>query len=159
LFGKAVRLSFHDAGEIDLKIDSDKLGPDGCLSSDRQNSGLVEPETLVTTLFEPIWQTVCDKISRADYWALLGKITLEKADPTQTLRVPYQFGRKDNQQCEDGIGRLPSAQGGVSLVKSLFQTRMGLDMHDAGNSTTIIQKMYLINNDININKKKYSVLL
>jgi hypothetical protein len=131
IIGKAVRLAFHDAGEVNVEIKTDKLGPDGCLSSDDENAGFIESDSLVATVFEPIWQSVCDKISRADFWVLLGKIALEKVEPTHKLLIPYQFGRKDNQECEYGNGRLPSAQKGLEEIDRVFVQQMGLTLNEA----------------------------
>ena len=41
------------------------------------------------TLLEPIWQRYCDLISRGDFWALIGKLSVEKADPTGTIDITY----------------------------------------------------------------------
>ena len=66
--GASLRLAFHDAGEVDL-TKTDSFGPDGCLSNvDRDSAGLLEDDSPVFTSIEPLWQTVCDKISRADFW-------------------------------------------------------------------------------------------
>jgi len=42
IFGQSIRLAFHDAGEIDLTNSTDFMGPDGCISNTRPNSGLFE---------------------------------------------------------------------------------------------------------------------
>jgi hypothetical protein len=76
LFGQAIRVAFHDAGEADVRK-PDLARADGCLSSNHDNAGLVEATSLVNTVFEPIWQANCDLISRADFWALIGNYTVE----------------------------------------------------------------------------------
>ena len=86
----------------------------------------------VTTLLEPIWQSYCGSISRADFWALIGKLAVEKADPTQTINIPYQYGRVDNADCSLGAGRLPNAQLGLSGLSQSFVTKLGLTLNDAG---------------------------
>jgi hypothetical protein len=58
---------------------ADGAGPDGCLSS--VNTAGEE----VTEALEPIWQANCHRISRADFWALAGKLALESADPTDSM--------------------------------------------------------------------------
>jgi hypothetical protein len=66
--GASLRLAFHDAGEVDLAT-TDSFGSDGCLSTlERDSAGLLEEDSPVFTSIEPLWQTVCDKISRADFW-------------------------------------------------------------------------------------------
>src|SRR4051794_24160185 len=52
LYGAAVRVVFHDAGEVDLQQPSDLLGPDGCLSQSTDNAGLEEATSLVFTTLE-----------------------------------------------------------------------------------------------------------
>ena len=74
IFGKAIRLAFHDAAEIDI-TQADLLGPDGCLSPTAANAGLIAfgavNATIVDTKFEPIYQKYCHLISRADFWTLI----------------------------------------------------------------------------------------
>lgn len=130
IFGICIRLAFHDAGEADLRT-TDKLGPDGCLSNNESNAGLIENDSLVITLIEPMWQKYCDKISRADFWALMGKLAAERADPTRTLRIPFQYGRKDNIDCSAGANRLPRSQDGISEFQRVFVQQMKLTLYDA----------------------------
>jgi catalase (peroxidase I) len=104
VYGISVRLAFHDAADMDQST-SDTLGSDGCLSDDIHNAGLVEGNSLVNTLLEPIWQRTCDRISRGDFWVLFAKLVLEKADPTHSMRVAYHFGRRDVTNCNAAIGR------------------------------------------------------
>ena len=137
LFGKSVRLAFHDAGEVDLTKPTDTMGPDGCLSSSGDNAGLVEPTSPVVTILEPIWQQYCDKISRADFWVLFAKLVLQYTalqnnNGFYSISINYQYGRKDKKYCEAGKGRLPNAQNGVKAIKQLFVNQMGLTMNDAG---------------------------
>lgn len=108
------------------------MGPDGCLSSTSSNSGLIEENSLVSTTFEAIWQDHCDSISRADFWALLGKLVVERADPTRTINIDYHFGRKDSAQCADGANRLPNPQLGEDMFQQVFVKQMGLTLGDAG---------------------------
>ncbi len=129
IFGAAVRLAFHDAGEFD-QTSSDAFGPDGCLSSSDDHAGLVEATSLVQTVIEPIWQQWCDKISRADFWALFAKMAAEAADPTRQLKIAFQYGRKDNAVCLDNH-RMPTAQGGLTEISRVFVTQMGLTLTDA----------------------------
>ncbi|OYX40883.1 hypothetical protein B7Y94_05955, partial [Candidatus Saccharibacteria bacterium 32-49-12] len=46
LFGQAVRLAFHDAGEVDIQTSVDLLGADGCMSSNGDSAGLTEATSL-----------------------------------------------------------------------------------------------------------------
>jgi len=128
---QSLRLSFHDAGEADV-TSTDTLGPDGCISDSSDSNGLLEPTSYVTTLLEPIWQKYCDKISRADFWALIGKLATEYSEPTKFIKIPYQYGRIDNRDCSAGSGRLPNAQSGLSEVSRVFVKQMGLTMNDGG---------------------------
>jgi hypothetical protein len=89
IFGQSIRLAFHDAGEIDLTNTTDFMGPDGCISNTRPNAGLTASTSYVITLLEPIWQKYCDLISRGDFWALIGKLSVETADPTGTFILCY----------------------------------------------------------------------
>ena len=130
IFGSCLRLAFHDAGEVNLNT-ADKFGPDGCLSNSGANSGLLEPETVTMSIIEPLWQKYCNKITRADFWAMMGKLAAEKADPTQTLNIPYHYGRKDNLDCDGGQGRLPDAQIGTQEFQRVFIEQMKLTLHDA----------------------------
>jgi hypothetical protein len=67
--GNTLRVTFNDAGEFD-QTTTDKNGPDGCLSTSDPNHGLIETTTFVVSFLQPLWQTMCDKISRADFWAM-----------------------------------------------------------------------------------------
>jgi len=139
IFGQSIRLAFHDAGEIDLTNSTDFMGPDGCISNTDPNKGLKEPTSFVVTLLEPLWQKYCDLISRGDFWALVGKLSVEKADPTGTMNIPYYYGRVDKADCalSDATNPLPTPFAalntttplGASLVHS-FVNRMGLTAND-----------------------------
>lgn len=131
IFGSVIRLAFHDAGEADVSKIDDHLGPDGCLSNDRGSAGLVEPNSIVQVYVEPLYQAVCDRISRADFWVLLAKLVLEQAI-VPALPVPYQYGRRDNVECEGGAGRLPQPDRGLEEFHRVFVRQMGLTMADAG---------------------------
>ena len=135
LFGSAVRLVFHDAGEIDIREPTDLYGPDGCLASHGGSEGLVEDDSITVTTIEAIWQTMCENISRADFWALFGTIAAERATDN-TIDIVFQYGRTDNTVCEGGAGRLPSGQGGMEEIERVFVDQMGLTIHDAGEHCT-----------------------
>jgi hypothetical protein len=128
IYAKAIRLAFHDAAEFD-KSSTDLSGPDGCLSNSPLNNGLVEPTSLVNTFIEPLWQSVCDKISRADFWALFAKIMAEDAALPGKMNIPFSYGRRDSSVCPD-YNRLPDAQKGMNEIIDLFVTRMGLTLAD-----------------------------
>eukprot|EP00604_Paraphysomonas_vestita_P001143 CAMPEP_0174819978 /NCGR_PEP_ID=MMETSP1107-20130205/3510_1 /TAXON_ID=36770 /ORGANISM="Paraphysomonas vestita, Strain GFlagA" /LENGTH=618 /DNA_ID=CAMNT_0016034441 /DNA_START=429 /DNA_END=2285 /DNA_ORIENTATION=+ len=130
LYGAAVRLAFHDAGEYDQNW-VDELGSDGCLSNFTDNAGLIEPNGIVYTIIESFWQDVCDKISRADFWVLFAKIVIEEADPTHKISIPFHYGRIDATTCDMGAGRLPGAQFGIDVFQRVFVSQMGLTLHDA----------------------------
>lgn len=131
LFGPAVRLAFHDAGEANLQVAADRLGPDGCMAQNGDSHGLTEATSVVNTVLEPIWQGVCDRISRADFWVLVGKLAVE-ASASVPVSVPFQYGRRDNVACEGGAGRLPSGQADLAEISRVFVSQMGLTLSDAG---------------------------
>jgi len=141
IFGQSIRLAFHDAAEIDLTNSTDFKGPDGCISNTTPNKGLKEPTSFVVTLLEPLWQKYCDLISRGDFWALIGKLSVEKSDPTGSINIPYYYGRVDKADCAltDATNPLPTPFAllntptplGDSLVNS-FVNRMGLTVNDIG---------------------------
>ena len=132
LFGNALRLAFHDAGEV-LISSADKMGPDGCLSSSSDNAGLVEITSATVAIIEPEWQKFCGRISRADFWALYAKLVVEyAAAPEVNIVIPFYYGRKDATTCEAGSGRLPQAAATTaSATLSFFATNMGLSSTDA----------------------------
>ena len=117
------------------------MGPDGCISNTAPNLGLFETTSIVMTLLEPLWQKYCDLISRGDFWALIGKLSVEKADPSGTMNIPYYYGRVDKADCTltDATNPLPTPFAalntttilGASLVHS-FINRMGLTVNDIG---------------------------
>ena len=115
-----------------MTLPADTMGPDGCISATSANAGLTESTSLVATVLEPIWQKYCDVISRADYWALFAKLVVERADPTHSMDIAYQYGRKDSAVCAAGASRLPSAQLGQNMFQQVFVTQMGLTLSDAG---------------------------
>ena len=131
LYGSAIRLVFHDAGEIDMRLVDDKLGPDGCLSSDGSSAGLTEEGSIVMQLLEPMYQQVCNLISRADFWILIGKLVLKEAIHPP-IEVAFQYGRLDNRDCEGGAGRLPDPSGGLAEINRVFVDQMGLSINEAG---------------------------
>jgi hypothetical protein len=136
LYAGAVRLAFHDAGEISIRV-GDFMGPDGCLSTDPHSAGLVEASSIVAIILEPLWQRYCDKVSRADFWVLFAKFSIEAADPTHTISIPYYYGRLDNVYCESGYGRLPDGEDGLTGIQKVFVGQMGLTMDDAGKRQTM----------------------
>ena len=123
----------HDAGEIDI-TQSDHLGPDGCLSNTAANAGLIPfgsvTSTIVDQLFEPIFQANCASISRADFWALLGWLSVNIAS-SGGVAIQYQYGRRDAVTCPVPSTRLPNAQLGRGAINQMFQTQMGLTLTDA----------------------------
>ena len=131
LYGQAVRLAFHDAGEVDIQTTVDLLGADGCMAHNGDSAGLTEATSLVNNVMEPIWQSVCDHISRADFWVLFGKLVVERA-ASIPVTVPFQYGRFDNVECEGGAGRLPGGHGDLNEMQRVFVDQMGLTMDEAG---------------------------
>eukprot|EP01036_Dinobryon_divergens_P030538 gene30538-39797_t len=85
MFGKAVKLVFHDAVDLDL-TQPDLVGAGGRLhlsdrdahdSADLIKSGVVSP---IFTIYYSMDQAFCDKINRTDFFVLIGKLVIEKAD-------------------------------------------------------------------------------
>ena len=105
------------------------------MSHEGDSAGLTEATSLVNTVIEPLWQQMCDRISRADFWVLFGKLVVEAATAPATtgaaVSVAFQYGRRDNVECEGGAGRLPSAQGDLAEIRRVFLTQMGLTLNDA----------------------------
>lgn len=145
IFGAALRSVFHDAGEIDLSNPEDTMGPDGCLSDGTDNSGLVEFDSPIFTVIEPLWLKWCDKISRADFWVLFAKMVVQFADPTGTFPVDFEFGRVDTHSCNAGAGRLPLPQFGEIELERVFVRQMGLTLDDAGQCEYLILGIVVVN--------------
>jgi len=127
-YAKILRAAFHDAAEVDMTNAADFNGPDGCMSTLSDNAGLIEPTSLLLTSIEDIWQSTCNTISRADFWVMLTKLAIERADPTRTLAVPYYYGRNDAAACYYGAtSRLPDATL-TSSIQTVFVQRMQLTL-------------------------------
>lgn len=159
LVGSVVRLAFHDAGEFDGRFpkesasfgtDSRPLwepyGPDGCLTEAGDHAGLIGLVDEMHAILEPIWQSFCDRISRADLWVAAASFALFDADPTGTLRniLPIEFGRVDSCNCDagehlrnlatgvlTGDGRMPVASRGIDTIQRVFVDQMGLTLEQA----------------------------
>lgn len=131
MFGKAVRMTFHDAVDLDLSK-PDLMGADGCIGDAHGSAGLIEPNSPMFTVYEPMYQSFCDKINRADFFVLIGKLVIEEAEPTKTIKLSFQYGRRETSDCSAGIGRDPDAQKGVHAIKQSFVDQMGLTYTDAG---------------------------
>jgi hypothetical protein len=91
-------------------------------------------------LLDPIWQNYCDVISRGDFWALIGKLSVEIADPTKTIKIPYYYGRVDKLSCALPNAppfRPPSPIAGLNTIAGGliqgFVNQMGLTLNDIGN--------------------------
>ena len=82
--------------------------------------------------YPSIFQNYCDKINRADFFALIGKYAVELSEPTKTIKIPFHYGRRQVNDCSYGIGRAPDAQNGVDAIRDSFVTGMGLTFTDAG---------------------------
>ena len=138
-------MAFHDAVDLDL-TQPDLMGADGCIGDSQGSAGLVEPATSpIYTVMEPIYQANCDKINRADFFVLFAKFVVELSEPTNTIKLPFQYGRRETQDCSAGgagIGRDPDAQDGFAAIKQAFVTQMGLSYTDAG-VLHIISQNYL----------------
>jgi catalase (peroxidase I) len=130
IVGKAVRLVWHDGGEYD-KTSSDKLGMDGCLSRSGANKGLLEADGIVATVFEPMYRKISDKITKADFIAMIGKIAVEKS-AVLPMKMPFYYGRNDVVDCEAGAGRLPNAQDPAGEFKRVFEKQLGFTTAEAG---------------------------
>lgn len=144
LFGGALRMAFHDAVDVDLsKPISDVGGSDGCIGDSVGSAGLVEgypnnPNPVkVSVIFkylEPIYQKYCENINRADFFVLFSKFTVEYAEPTGTINIDFQYGRRESHNCagpnNEYVGRDPSGQDGVNELVQTFINQMGLNNVD-----------------------------
>lgn len=93
--GGVVRLAFHDAGEYDPNS-SDSFRVDGCVNLENSdNAGLAE----VIAQVDVLWSPVCHLVSRADYWVLAAKLSVEITSPTP-VTLPFSYGRTDTPSCE-----------------------------------------------------------
>lgn len=132
IYGSCLRVAFHDAGEFNLLLAGDKLGPDGCLSDSEPNHGLIEAGSIIINEIEPIWQKYCEFISRADMYVLIGKWAAERGDLTQTLNIPFHIGRQDALgNCDSDGSRLPNHQIGFDEFTRVFVNQMGMSIFDA----------------------------
>lgn len=130
LFGASLRLVFHDAVDVDMTT-SDLMGSDGCIGDSLGSTGLIEPNSPVFTVLEPIYQNYCDQINRADFIVLFGKLVVELAEITNSINLPFSYGRREARDCSAGIGRSPDAQRGVDAIRETFIVRMNLTYTDA----------------------------
>lgn len=129
LIAISVRVAFHDAAEFNINT-TDLLGPDGCLSSDPDNAGMIEDTSLVMTTLESIWQNYCDRISRADFWVYIAGISINLASGYK-VSIPFQYGRSDATECQnDGTGRLPSGQFFYNDTENFFLNQLNLNIED-----------------------------
>jgi hypothetical protein len=160
IYGQALRVAFHDAGEVNITDSNDKLGPDGCLSTAINNLDMFQSTSTVMSKFEPIWQKYCNLISRADFWVLFAKFSIERGDSTGTINIPFSFGRKDAKSCVSPTTRLPDAQGSLeSAVDQVFVKQMGLSLDDAGRSYSLpIYSIRIIVNFLNLKYLKWLLL-
>ena len=153
IYAQAIRLAFHDAGEVDLTDPFDQLGSDGCLSASPDSKGIIESTSYVHTLIEPLWQNYCEYLTRADFWALIGKLAVESSAkpvgiiPGGYITIPYQYGRKDNKQCPLTNARLPDGQEGYhgpNGLEEVFIKRMGLSWDDIGKMLMMMMMMMVM---------------
>jgi len=129
IFGNTMRATFHDCGEF-LPDSEDNYGCDGCFSDTEANAGLLEDDAIILTFIEDIWQKYCDKITRADFWVLIGKFVAEKGDPTKRINIPFSYGRPDNTKgcTANAEGRLPNHQIGFSEYTRVFVDQMQMTL-------------------------------
>ena len=65
------------------------------------------------------------------YCFLSANLAVEASEPTNTIKLHYQYGRVDALTCEAGDFRLPSSQTGQKGIAQFFVTQLGLTMSDA----------------------------
>jgi hypothetical protein len=140
---------FHDAVDLDL-ANHDLNDADGCIGDTYGSACLIEPNSPMFSVYEPMYQTYCDKINRADFFVLIGKLVIETAEPTHSINLSFQYGRREAFDCSAGVGRDPDAQQGVHAIKQSYVVQMGLSYEDAGSSNYCCYK--------NTHRLQYSVL-
>lgn len=128
--GGVVRLTFHDAGEIDVTQANDPLGVDGCVDLSLDSNNGLAP---IIAQLEILRQPFCGVIGRADFWVLAGKVAVETRATVNGYTVPFRYGRTDAgaNGCNGASGRLPAAEGGNEEISRVFETQMGLTFRDA----------------------------
>lgn len=136
LIGKIVRLTFHDSAEFNQNTE-DKLGMDGCLSTHFLNGGLHATDNPEMVAIEDLYAGVKDLLGKADFIALLGKISIELSSGVSSMNIPFHYGRKDNLQCSpsDIVGpnpRLPFTQNPQIEVQRVFVDQMGMTLTNFG---------------------------
>lgn len=111
--GGLVRLAFHDAGTFD----GQSGGADGCVDlTSPQNNGL----QAVMSSLDPVVKAANGLLSRADVWALAAGVAIQMAGGPS---LSFKAGRVDASSCS-GQDNLPDAQLGVSMIQSIFVTRL-----------------------------------
>jgi catalase (peroxidase I) len=135
--GGILRLVFHDAA-------GEGGGINGCIDlNEPAHNGLQETLSILNTLYNSAGYS--SLITKADLIVLAGITVIEFASavgvtndeliltgmdtPPHILSLPFRYGRKDADSCND-IGLLPSAGLSYSQLLNLFSSRFGMNDAD-----------------------------
>ena len=78
-----------------------------------------------------MWAPFCHVISKADFWVLAAKVSVEVTATAGDYEVPFRYGRATAAECGYAGDRLPAAEGGVEEIERVFVAAMGLTFRDA----------------------------
>jgi hypothetical protein len=127
----AIQLAFHDAGTWDASKNN-KGGMDGCACDLKEaNKGL----DYIKALLEPVYSKYSSKLSRADFWAIVGNAAVKASVPAADapLAVGFKYGRSDVDcsSCTLAVAdRLPNENFSADHVKEVFVDRMGFSQKE-----------------------------
>lgn len=131
-----MRLAFHDAGTFN----GVSGGADGCVDlTNSQNNGL---KSVVDSL-APVVLSAKGQLSQADVWALAAGVAIQAAGGPS---LQFRAGRVDASSCT-GQNNLPDAQLGVSMMQSIFVTRLNFTERE----TTALQGAHVLGSALSSN--------
>merc|ERR550539_1183404 len=135
-FGGIVRLAAHDFMDFDRNAVDDPtsqtLGSDGCIDfSHAANAGLPDLwcDDPVACPFKALYDSSYAFMSKADFWVAAANAVVHHTS-NANLILPFNWGRIDNNSCDESSARLPEPHG-CSQVEETFLNRMGLSWRDA----------------------------
>eukprot|EP00039_Didymoeca_costata_P015855 m.274950 g.274950 ORF g.274950 m.274950 type:complete len:445 (+) comp16291_c0_seq4:191-1525(+) len=130
LIGGVVRLAFHDASGFNRNDASNPGGPDGCFDTNNpDNNGLDG----IAGRIEDIYTAFCSSVSKADFWALAAKVSVDIAS-SSNVKIPFRYGRTTRKNCIDssnGRSRLPGAEQGLPEINRIMVSNWGMSLERA----------------------------